>query len=317
MAGAVSSVLDQGFGDFELIVVDDGSEDGTGDEVRRVADERVRVIRLDPPSGDLALALRAGMASARGDLVARMDADDISYPGRFERQVSELDARPDLVLVGTWTDVLDGEGQHVMVSRPPSDPTEVGFVVHYRCPFHHPSVMFRRAAVEAAGGYRPGYRYAEDFDLWRRLIRHGRMANIAEVLLGQRFHTTSSSGRHAAAQAEQSDRIGVENLATALGRTVPAAVVRVVREQSGPPGPLRQATRVVVELYRHLAASHPAERSKLRRVAAREITAMLRRSGSPATASPLWLVAGALQPAVAARGLREHLRGPRADRDSA
>lgn len=310
VAAAVTSVLSQSFGDLELIVVDDGSSDGSGGEVRRVADKRVRVVTREQPSGDLAVALGSGLEVARGELVARMDADDISYPGRFERQVRELEERPELVLVGTWADVLDGDGNHVMVSRPPADPVDVRFVLHYRCPFHHPSVMFRRAAVETVGGYRPGYRYAEDFDLWRRLMSVGEAANLPEVLLGQRFHSSSSSGRNADAQAEQSDRIGGENLARVLGRIVPAPVVRVLREQVGPSDHLRQAGRVLVELYRHMARERPGDRPGLRRVAAGEMTWMLRRSGSPAGAAPVWLMAAAVHPTVTARDARHHLLRP-------
>lgn len=310
VAAAVTSVLSQSFDDLELIVVDDGSDDGSGDEVRRVADARVRLVTREQPSGDLAVALRAGLEVARGELVARMDADDISYPGRLERQIRELDGRPELVLVGTWADVLDREGNHVMVSRPPTDPIDVRFVLHYRCPFHHPSVMFRRAAVEAAGGYRPGYRYAEDFDLWRRLVRIGSAVNVPEVLLGQRFHASSSSGRNAEAQAEQSDRIGSENLERILRRPVPGPVVRVLREQVGRPESLRQAGRILADLYRQMARDRPAERDRLRRVAAGEMTWMLRRSGSPVGAVPVWLRAAALQPVATARDARHHLLRP-------
>jgi glycosyltransferase involved in cell wall biosynthesis len=268
---ALVSILSQTFSDLEVIIVDDCSKDGTRDEVARVADDRVTVVRLDQPSGDLALALNEGIRHSRAELVARMDADDFSMPSRLEHQVATMTERPDLVLLGSWVEAVDSNGSPWMVSRPPCEDAAIRFILKYRCTFHHPAVMFSRAAFDSCGGYRTGYRYAEDFDLWRRMLPLGRLANLPEVLLSQRYHPQSSSAHNRPEQMEASDRIGVEMVSDAVGHLVSGEVARMLRDQEGPRRVRSVAAKTLIELYRNTPKSVAEDQAILRATVANEL----------------------------------------------
>ena len=182
LAEAVDSVLAQSFRDFELVVVDDASTDRTPEVLAGFGDARLRVVRSDEPLG-LAPALRRLTAEARGELLSRMDADDVMLPDRLERQVAFLDAHPEVALVGGAAVEIDGEGRELRVVRYPSDP---GRELGRRNTIAHPTVLMRRAAVEEAGGYRniP----VEDYDLWLRLAERQGLANLQEPVLRYRRH---------------------------------------------------------------------------------------------------------------------------------
>jgi hypothetical protein len=186
------SVLSQTFDDFELVIGDDGSNDGTSDAVRRLAatDERVRVIRRERPSG-LAASANWVVSQTRAPLVAVAHADDRAYPERLARQVAILAAEPEIDLLGTLWDGMDEEGRTVrpgdywrLLRRSPF------------APFSHSSIMFRRSAFERAGGYRPQAEYWEDLDLYYRIAHTGRIAVIPEVLSTVRHARISTRLRH-------------------------------------------------------------------------------------------------------------------------
>jgi glycosyltransferase involved in cell wall biosynthesis len=184
---AINSIRRQSFTDFELLVVDDGSGDRSAAIAARHAAEDPRVRLLDSPGDGLVAALNFGIAEAGADLVARMDADDIALPARFERQMARLAGEPDLLVLGTATTRIDAHGNRLGVAMPPLDPADVERVLERVNPIAHPTVIMRRRAVEAAGGYRPAYLRAEDYDLWLRLAERGRLANLAEPLLDYRI----------------------------------------------------------------------------------------------------------------------------------
>lgn len=203
LAVAVTSVLDQSFRDFELVAVDDGSTDGSLDILQTFAarDQRIRV--LSRPNTGIVGALNDGLAAARGEFVARMDADDLCEPPRFERQLAFLRAHPECVCVGSAFLYMDAAGYYLKECHRPTDHATIerellagngGAIIH-------PAAMFRRAAVEQAGGYRPSAQWIEDLDLYLRLARLGRLANLPEVLFKYRLHEqsvnfTRNQGRH-------------------------------------------------------------------------------------------------------------------------
>ncbi|GAC1344278.1 MAG: hypothetical protein NVSMB18_21620 [Acetobacteraceae bacterium] len=195
LAAAAGSILRQSLSALELLIVDDGSCDATPAVLERLAaaDARVRVLR----QGALGLvaALNRGLGAARAPLVARMDADDVALPERLARQAAVLASRPEVALVGTgWRVVAEG-GVTRRVVLPPETDAGIRAGLAGANVLGHPTVMFRRSAVLALGGYRPAFLLAEDYDLWLRLIERHAVACVGEVLLEYRQHRGQSAWR--------------------------------------------------------------------------------------------------------------------------
>jgi glycosyltransferase involved in cell wall biosynthesis len=184
---SVRSILAQSFPDFELIIGDDGSDDSTGDVLARLAaeDGRIRLLRREGKSGP-ASAANWVISHARAPIVAIAHADDISHPDRFRRQLELFEGRLDVVLVGALNIGIDADGRTV---HPPNlwrlaHPTSFA-------PMAHSSIMFRRDAFEAVGGYRQSADCWEDLDLYWRLDRLGRILVIPEILSRYRYSKVS------------------------------------------------------------------------------------------------------------------------------
>jgi glycosyltransferase involved in cell wall biosynthesis len=182
---AIQSVLSQTAADLELIVIDDDSSDATPAILKSFHDPRLRITRR--ARGGLTSALNAALAMARAPLVARLDADDIALPQRLERQLEYLKGHPDVGLLGTAARETDAAGQEVTIVRPPMDDAEIRRTLIRRNPFVHSSIVMRRAAVEQAGGYDEAFPVAQDYDLWMRMSRVTRMANLSDLLVIRRL----------------------------------------------------------------------------------------------------------------------------------
>ncbi|WP_277343422.1 glycosyltransferase [Nocardioides sp. HDW12B] len=171
---AVESIFDQTYQNWELVICDDASTDDTplilADLVARSAG-RVRLIRNDVNS-KLSLSLNRCLAEAQGELIARMDGDDISAPNRFQLQVDHLAAHPEIDVVGTAMQRFDATGKHDVVTLPP-EPTK--YAMRAGVPFAHATIMMRRAAYESLGGYTVSERTVrgQDYDLWFRFFAAG------------------------------------------------------------------------------------------------------------------------------------------------
>lgn len=195
VAEAIGSVLAQTFRDFECIVVDDGSRDGTARLLAEATakDPRVRVLSHQQNVG-FRRALNSGCDIARGEFVARLDADDVCLPQRFERQVAYLKAHPDVAVVGSWVQLVDDRGVRGRVQRYPTQPAMVSWSMLFFNSLAHPSVMIRRSALQAAGGFPDGCEGGtEDYALFLQLSRTTRLANLSEVLLLYRMWPGSMS----------------------------------------------------------------------------------------------------------------------------
>lgn len=207
LVSAVQSVLSQTFADFELLVLDDGSMDGTAGVCQQLAarDSRVRVRRRE--NRGLVATLNELIGMARGSLLARMDADDICHPERFARQVEFLRQHAEVVCVGTEVEMIDEASRLLTRLRLPhtdADIQEAALKGH--TPLFHPSVMMRTSVVRKVGGYRHEFYTAEDLDLWLRLGEAGRLANLPDALLRYRLHSQSLSGSNAELQREAARR---------------------------------------------------------------------------------------------------------------
>ncbi len=195
---ACRSILNQTLRDLELIVVDDGSTDGSGAILDRLADEDPRLHLVRRPNTGITGALNDGLAAARAPLIARMDADDLAHPERLQKQASHLDAHPDIGLLGcAWTTCTadgrrippDAHLLRVWASGPEAIAARLNAGHNV---IAHPTAMFRRQAFEAAGGhYDPAYETAEDYECWLRMSRITRIASLPEPLLDYRVHPES------------------------------------------------------------------------------------------------------------------------------
>ena len=194
LGAAMNSILAQTFTDFELLVHDDGSTDGSLAILQEFAARDPRVVLTSEPNKGLIAVLNQLIAAAQGDLIARMDADDIALPERFAKQVAWLDQNKEYVLLGSSTLMIDADGRPIGVNAAPQghdtiDDNNLRGITA----FEHPSVLMRRTAVLAAGGYHAAFPHAEDIDLWLRLAEVGRVENLADVLLKYRVHDQSIS----------------------------------------------------------------------------------------------------------------------------
>ncbi|HEX8224156.1 MAG TPA: glycosyltransferase family A protein [Allosphingosinicella sp.] len=197
---AVRSILDQTLADFEFVILDDGSTDGSLERLRRWArsDGRIRLIENASRSGAAPSSNRVTRAASAA-LIARMDADDIAAPARLERQAAVLADHPDVVMVGALGDTIDDRGRRV---RPP----DYGRLVRRSAfaPFSHSTTMFRRDAFERAGGYREAAEKWEDVDLFLRMAAEGRILVLAEPLLHYRHTGRSTRSMDGEARLERS-----------------------------------------------------------------------------------------------------------------
>lgn len=188
---AIDSVLCQTFANFELIIIDDGSKQNIQRVIEKYQDSRIKFIRNKSHAG-LVHALNQGLGKARGDFIARMDADDICLPVRLEKQVAYLRSKPDVGVAASWIELIDASGRTIGKETQLHTKDVYAFLTRAN-PFRHSSVMFRRSLVSKCGGYDPMLDGAEDYDLWLRYAKFARLAIISEILLQYRIHRRSVS----------------------------------------------------------------------------------------------------------------------------
>lgn len=190
---AIESILSQTFKDFEFIIIDDGSVDESVDIIRSYKDDRIRLIRQN--NHGLVFSFNKGVRLARSEFIARMDADDISLPTRFEKEVTLLAGNKHIGLVGSFFTYIDEDTSTplAITMTAPTKHVDLVRMMYIVNPFGHGSIMMRKSAVQGAGGYRHGYEPAEDFDLWHRIARDWTICQIPEVLYWWRLNPNSIS----------------------------------------------------------------------------------------------------------------------------
>lgn len=193
LAKAIQSILKQTWPNFEMVVVEDPSEQPGEMTVNGFGDSRVRHI-CNSVRTSFVQQLNRGITEARGDLIARMDADDISEPNRLAAQVEFMEQNPRIALVGTQLEVIDETGRHLGYRPYPCVHADILRAMPRFCPFAHPSVMYRKADIVRVGGYqRPELHPAEDYDLWSRFAKAGmQLANLPLPLVRYRLHTKAA-----------------------------------------------------------------------------------------------------------------------------
>ena len=218
---AMDSILEQTFSDFELIVIDDGSIDSTPDILGEYAarDTRVLVKRQSRNLG-IVEALNSGCRIASGRFIARMDADDICLPERLAQQITFLCSHPDVGVVGTNIQLIDSSGNRQKVVLFPEAHAQICWSLCFYNPIVHPSTMMRRDVLFQVGGYRMGYPNGEDYDLWRRIAKHARLANLSSVLLMLRKHASNLTIKYGEDNLLSGVQVAWELMSDVLGREI-------------------------------------------------------------------------------------------------
>ena len=195
---AISSVLHQSFTDFELIIIDDGSTDDSGKIISIQNDPRLKILRNEKNAG-LIKTLNTGIASAKGKYIARMDADDISRPERFEKQISFLEKNPGVGVCGTWMYMIHNR---TVYKHRYLDSDTIKSALVFNNPIVHPSVMMRKALFSTTQAYNPDFLHGEDYALWISLLGKTDFAVLDEPLIEYRAHAEQVSRKFNTTQRE-------------------------------------------------------------------------------------------------------------------
>lgn len=202
---SMESILGQGFTDFEFIIVDDASTDDTPHILGEYArlDPRIRLLRNTSNRG-VVFSLNRAIEKCVGTYVARMDCDDVSAPERFQRQIDFMDGNREVGLLGSAANIINEENKVIGMVTWAAPDAELRKALIKLCPFFHPSVMIRKEVFEAVGNYNQLFRHAEDYELWFRISRRFKLANLSEPLLNYRVLRKGSVGATRHREAKRS-----------------------------------------------------------------------------------------------------------------
>lgn len=200
---SMQSILAQDFADFEFLIVNDGSIDGSSEILHRWAENDHRIVLIERENRGLVVSLNEMIALAKAPILARMDCDDISLFNRFSRQIDYMTAHPEIGVLGTNTHDMSEDGTIIVAEDSyPLTPAEARIWLRNGPALCHPSAMMRTDQIRQIGGYRAAFRHAEDYDLWLRASRSTLISNIPDRLLLYRRSEEQVSQRYAAEQAK-------------------------------------------------------------------------------------------------------------------
>ena len=234
LAEAVESILNQSFSDFEFIVINDGSTDGSGAilETYQKKDSRLRVYHQE--NRGVVESANCGCRLAQGKYIARMDSDDIAIQDRLMWQVEFMEKHTEVAVLGGAVDFIDAKGRSIAIRRLPAGDRDIkSALLRNDVLLQHPAVLIRRDALVQVGGYRGAFSNAEDFDLWLRMAEYFELANLETVVIKYRLHPNQVSNRKVKEQAlstlaarasARSRRDGMPDLLNAVEKITPAVL---------------------------------------------------------------------------------------------
>jgi len=286
---ALESILRQTFGNFEFIIVDDGSTDTTPSILRDYAERDRRIVSLrNPENIGIARTLNRGLQVARGKFVARQDADDISLPERLRSQLDVFVNNPRLGFLGSAVQAMDEKGGRGDTIPVPASNTLIRWQMLFRNVFKHSTIMLRRSLLEENGlRYNEDFLFAQDYELWSRMLCAGEGANIAEPLVLFRQHGGQISESHRELQDEYANRVSMANM-NRLGMAIGEHQVRTLREwlvdlpNNLPPerlGLCRMYFTLLDAFLEHTPAADKTDIQAIRAVLVRHILASVSLSG--------------------------------------
>lgn len=184
---SIDSILNQTFGDFEFLIINDGSNDNSAGIVRSYNDKRINFVENEQNRG-LSFSLNKGIDLSNSEYIARMDADDISLPSRLEKQIAFLNKNPNVGICGTWGQFF---GESSLIAKTPKSHNKIKGHLFSNCSMLHPTVVFRNNLFKKYNlKYRTDFKIAQDYELWTRASSLINFSNITEVLLMYRINVT-------------------------------------------------------------------------------------------------------------------------------
>ena len=252
---AVDSILAQTDRDFELLAIDDGSTDTSREILASYDDPRLRIESNEKNLGLIA-TLNRGLDLARGEFIARMDADDFSLPDRLEKQIALLNRHPDFDAVSARYEFMDPQGQvmrhkHYGIDRPLSS-TLVCWSSQFDVPFCHGAAVFRKSFFDRVGRYDPEFSHAEDYELFLRAQPESQLANHPDVLYRVRRHKENVSSQNRDEQIEATLKAIICWHAKFLGETIDERTALFLWHPGHPPTP--EAAPTVGRLLERICA---------------------------------------------------------------
>jgi glycosyltransferase involved in cell wall biosynthesis len=305
VAEAIESILRQTFIAFEFLIIDDGSTDGSSQIIDAYAakDRRIRVVRQE--NRGLITSLNTGCEMARGEYLARMDGDDISLPGRLQRQAGFLEDHPKVGVVGTSVQRILGNGEPAGLWRVPLTAGGIRWHLLLKTGLVHAATMIRRDLFREVGGYRANdsVLHAEDYDLWLRLSARTDFANLPQFLYVVRRHRESICAHHRREQIVRVAELAREHIQRTLGLSVPAATLRAIRAWFSGDGlrDMESCTKVshtLQDLFRAFARAYslsPPEEDEVRRDLAVSLCSLARSAAGTSLWSSVRLAGRAFQ----------------------
>ncbi len=214
LAEAVESLLVQSFSDFELIIIDDASTDGSSEIAEMYDDGRIKLFHNEKNSG-IVFSRNRGLSEATGDFIAPFDADDVALPGKFAKQIRFLKRNPGYGMVGSWVKFINGNGETMKGKwKLPAKPEKIPAIMLFRNYFVQSTVVIRREALPPEG-YRKGYDVVEDYKMWIEIAAKHKVWNLPEYLVNYRVHDQSATNSDSRRLTEQ-DRLIYRDLFNAL-----------------------------------------------------------------------------------------------------
>ena len=226
---AIESILNQTFRDFELLILlDSKTSDSSENIIKTYVDKRIRLVENEKSMG-LSELRNKGLRLARGEYVAIMDADDISYPNRLEMQYEYMEKNPDVGIVASWNDVIDGGGKVVESWRPHRSSEDIYYFLNFRNCLAHCSILLRKDLVVRSGGYDETMRLSEDYALYSRVSKIARISQIQELLVKWRRHETSIGAKNRNELIERANSVVTDNLEHLAEKKIDDRILCLIR----------------------------------------------------------------------------------------
>jgi len=226
---AVDSILNQTFKDFEFLIINDGSTDGTAEIIKSYQDSRIKIINNEKNIG-LTKSLNKGLKFAKGEYIARMDADDISYPNRLEVQYEYMKSNSDLAICASSYEQINENGNTIKVIKGYLECEQLYYFLTFANQLAHSTVFLRKSIILKLNGYDDKLIQSQDYDLWCRVSRIGKIVRIDEILLKLRIHQNNISSKYKNNQKYVANSVALRNIKQICNDRVNAKAIEMLCE---------------------------------------------------------------------------------------